>query len=118
MVRIRRGPVQRAGMRVTSPIAVCSLYCDVDPLRRVTEPNRIAYCERHGYAYHAEYASMDPLRPPSWTKVLLLLRHLGKYEWVLWLDADAVIVRPERKLEEIADPQAEVVWRMDVNGIN
>ncbi len=60
---------------------------------------------------------MDPLRPASWSKVLLILRHLHKYEWVLWMDADAVIVRPERKLEEIADADADVIWRVDENGV-
>lgn len=61
---------------------------------------------------------MDPLRPPPWTKVLLILRHLYRHEWVLWLDADAIIVRPEKRIEDIADSEAEVIWREDTGEVS
>lgn len=45
-------------------------------------------------------------RPPSWGKVLLLQRLLGDYDFVLWLDADVVILDSSMDLERTVPESA------------
>jgi hypothetical protein len=54
--------------------------------------------ERHGYdvVVGGEEAIED--RAPAWSKVVLLRRLLEKYDYVLWIDADAII------LDDSVDP--------------
>ena len=54
--------------------------------------------ERHGYdvVVGGEEAIAD--RAPAWSKIVLLRRLLESYDYVLWIDADAII------LDDSVDP--------------
>jgi hypothetical protein len=63
-----------------------------------TGPQRIArrsfarYGARHGYELVMQTSTLDPSRPPPWSKVVLLRRLAREYDLLLWLDADLVVV--------------------------
>jgi mannan polymerase II complex MNN10 subunit len=50
------------------------------------EPNKRGYVLRHGYAYIDASSSLDPSRPPSWSKILAVRKHLPDFDWVFWND--------------------------------
>ncbi len=50
------------------------------------------YAERHGYDLHLHTESADLSRPPHWTKLRVLRELIERYETVVWLDSDLVIV--------------------------
>ena len=50
------------------------------------------FAERHGYDLHLHTAPVDASRPAPWSKIPILRDLLERYESVLWLDADLVIV--------------------------
>ena len=59
------------------------------------------YAEAHGYAWQCDVLSqeemVDEIRPRthcSWYKVVMLNRLLraGRFKWLVWIDADAVVV--------------------------
>jgi hypothetical protein len=52
------------------------------------------FAERHGYALHLHTDVVDTTRPAPWSKVPILQDLLGRYDTVLWLDSDTVIVDP------------------------
>lgn len=85
-----------------------------------TAANKAAYCHRHGYRFVVETDRLGPAfaRPASWSKILLVRRELEAADWVLWTDADAMIVNPAVRLESLADPDADFVIAKDRNGIN
>jgi hypothetical protein len=56
------------------------------------------FAERHGYDLHLHTAVLDPERPPPWSKIPILRDLLQRYEQVLWIDSDAVIVDPREDL--------------------
>jgi galactosyl transferase GMA12/MNN10 family len=62
------------------------------PLSEISRPGLEAYAERHGWELVISKKDGAQGRPPSWAKVPLVADLLGRYELVLWLDADAVIV--------------------------
>lgn len=50
------------------------------------------YAVRHGYALELRTEVLDRSRPAPWSKVVLLRELASRYELLLWLDADLVIV--------------------------
>lgn len=58
------------------------------------------FAARHGYDLDLRRASPTPERPPAWGKVTAILELLGRYDLVLWVDADAAIVDPT---DDVAD---------------
>lgn len=70
------------------------------------ETNLLAYAQRHGHALHS-YRTLPDFLPagigPSWSKSFLLRHHLDEHELVAWIDADALIARPELDLAQTAE---------------
>ena len=56
------------------------------------------YAQRHGYELHVETRRLAPDRPISWSKVLVLQRLLADHDFVMWVDADAIVVDPSEDL--------------------
>jgi hypothetical protein len=57
------------------------------------------YARRHGYDLHLHEEVLDPSRPAPWSKVVALERLQDRYDLLLWLDADLMVVDPRRDLE-------------------
>src|SRR5688500_7505644 len=51
---------------------------------------------------------LAPERPPSWAKIVLVRDLLERYETVLWLDADAIVVDLERDIATVLDADADL----------
>jgi hypothetical protein len=78
--------------------ALCSIGAGPHaPLLELSRPTFAAFAERHGYELITS-TERDPGRPPAWAKVPMLREALDAYDLVLWIDADAVIVDPERDI--------------------
>ena len=75
-----------------------------DNLLAMTWPNKKSYCERHGYRLVDSSPFLDNTRPPSWSKIVavrrLLIQEKENCDWVVWLDADTVIMNPSKKFED------------------
>src|SRR5688572_3984070 len=106
-----------AGMR----IAVVTLATpEMSAVARLSEPNKRAYCARHGYEFISLDRTLDGGRPPQWSKVLLLLQHLDPFDWLFWSDADSLIMNAELRLEELVaeHPLADLLITRDHHGVN
>ena len=73
-----------------------------DNLLEMTWPNKQAYVKKHGYSLFDESDSLDTTRPPSWSKIVAAKRLLTQEDcdWVVWLDADTVVMNSEKKIED------------------
>ena len=80
-----------------------------DNLLDMTWPNKVSYCERHGYQLFNESLSLDRSRPPSWSKIRAAQRLLQNEDcdWVFWMDADTVIMNSTIRIEDFL-PSADV----------
>ena len=79
-----------------------------------------AYCDAHGYTYIKHRELLDPSRIATWNKLLAVQRALSSFEWVLWLDADALIVNPKHRFEEVIAPyeeKKEMLFSSDDQGL-
>jgi mannan polymerase II complex MNN10 subunit len=50
-------------------------------------PNKQSYVDRHGYAFIDASDVLDKNRPPSWSKILAVKKHLPNYDYIFWNDA-------------------------------
>jgi hypothetical protein len=72
------------------------------PLAVLTAPGMRAFAEAHGYAVRAEYRD-DWERPRGWTKVEAIRAALeDDFDFVLWIDVDAVVVRRDVDIRSAA----------------
>jgi mannan polymerase II complex MNN10 subunit len=81
-------------------IAILSLYTDAHaPLNAITAPSKQRYADRWGYTFINHFGTLDESRPPSWSKILLIQKYLKDFDWIYWIDADAMIMNPAIALE-------------------
>ena len=67
----------------------------------LTRAHHEAYAHAHRMDYVCRYGAQTTDRAPHWDKILLILLALRKgYEYIIWLDADTLIVNSERDLRE------------------
>jgi hypothetical protein len=69
--------------------------------------NRREYCYLHGYSLltstGADLSPQDRERPPAWSKLTALLRRLEtrRYDYIVYMDMDMIIMNPSVKLEAL-----------------
>lgn len=62
------------------------------------------YCEKFGYTYICYRERINPALIPTWNKLIAVRENLARFDWVFWLDADALIVNPTQRIEDIVAP--------------
>lgn len=73
-------------------MVTCSDGSNTNPQRSfeglmdLVTPNKRSYVERHGYDFIDASDVLDRGRPPSWSKILAVSKHLPHYDWVFWND--------------------------------
>jgi hypothetical protein len=86
---------------------LCSIgFGRQEKLLRFARPTFEDYAARHGYDLDLRTEPLQHERPGQWNKILLLRELVDRYDLVLWIDADAVIVDPSK---DIADELED--WR-------
>lgn len=86
-------------------------------LGALTAATKRAWCETHGYVFFDCCWPVEGLHP-SWMKFSLLETLVPSFEWVMWTDADAVVVNPERRLEEFTEQGGDFLISDDGGGPN
>lgn len=82
-----------------------------------TWPNKLGYAQKHGYQLWDESDRVDPNRPPAWSKPLAVQRLFREEEcdWVVWMDADTVIMNSEQRLEHVLPEHYDLVITGDLH---
>lgn len=110
-------------------IAVVSMYTkEIEVMGEMTDANKRAYCQRHGYSYNVHFGRISD-RHAAWDKILAVMRLLPYYDYVMWMDADCVFNNFDKKIEDylfdsagtfvndIALPYAEKKWHYVNTGV-
>ena len=103
--------------RSDAAIAVATLYTpEIAEYGRLTSDVPAAYARRHGYNAAIVVARIDESRPPAWSKLVLVERYLSRNpscEWIMWIDADAVVTNPAIRVEDLVDGDADFLVAED-----
>jgi hypothetical protein len=80
--------------------------------------NQELYCRRHGYHYLYYSESFLDQRLVTWNKVYAIKRHLWEFDWVCWIDADAIFTNHDVQLEEILEKSGDrvAIFSDDIGG--
>ncbi|CEM28910.1 unnamed protein product [Vitrella brassicaformis CCMP3155] len=94
-----RDPKLRIGI-----VSICA-YTDEWALKYVTPHNRQIYASRHNYTYlvHDTHPMPNQNVHIQHAKLYLLAHHLrsGRYDWLMWLDCDSIIMDFNRTIDSI-----------------
>ncbi len=117
VARKRGGPRGTAGDKPR--IAILSLYDEGwGWAGSIVDSNRIAYCQRWGCEYVNANALINASRPTAWSKLTAMAHHLPHYDWLLYLDADALIMNPAVPIAAYLDRRYDFIATNDGNGFN
>lgn len=93
---------------VDSKMCVVSAYDgNLKEMGEYTSRINFNYCERHGYGFRAYTEGFDESRHPAWSKLKFVKETLKDYEWVFWIDADAIFTNHDIRLETFVCPDIE-----------
>jgi hypothetical protein len=103
-----------------SKIAILSLYLG-EEFKNITFYSlvcKINYCIKHNYDLIIDEQVYDMSRPYPWSKIKLIQKYLYLYEYVVWLDADLLIMNLDTKLESFINPLMNDIYITESNIVN
>jgi hypothetical protein len=76
-----------------------------------TSLNHHEYSNKHGYSYIKEIVKNEDYNDwhPTWIKIDVLKKYLPLYDYIVWIDADAVFVNQDVKIEDFIDGNIDLV---------
>lgn len=80
--------------------------------------NHHEYANKHGYSYVKKIVNNDDYKDwhPTWIKIDVLKTYLPIFDYVVWIDADAVFVNQDIKIEDfITDDVDLVIPKLEVD---
>ena len=117
-----RGAIEHVAPRgntrsMQSRFTIATLYTpEIADLGARTSKIVARYAGRHGYQALIARETLDASRHPAWSKLLLIEQFLADHptcSWLMWIDADAVIMDPRRRLEEMVDENLDFLAAED-----
>jgi len=73
-------------------------------LLELARPSLERLAGRHGWALDLHFRSFPHDRPPAWNKVVAIRSLLERYDTVVWIDADAMVMDPAPDITAVATP--------------
>jgi len=73
--------------------------------------NHHEYSNKHGYSYVKEIVKNEDYINwhPTWIKIDVLKKYLPLYDYIVWIDADAVFVNQDITIENLIDGNVDLV---------
>jgi mannan polymerase II complex MNN10 subunit len=92
-------------------IAIVTLFDhNYSELAKMSIKNKIEYANKHNYDFIYFDDVIDKTRPPQWSKVKAVESILKDYDWVWWIDIDALIMEFDIMLESLIDDDYDMIF--------
>jgi hypothetical protein len=87
---------------------------------RITAARMRQYAQIHGYRFVEHRSLLDITRHPAWNKIMAVRKAMSasRAQWILWVDADAVIMNYEHRIEDLIEEGCDLIFGSDFNGLN
>jgi hypothetical protein len=101
-------PLEKANIAVVTSSYIYPDSC-MEPSASLAANNKRQYALAHNYAFvarSAEFGQQDlrtEKRRPVWGKIDVVQKVLPKYDWIFWMDMDAIILNPDLTVQGILD---------------
>ena len=83
--------------------------------------NHHEYANKHGYSYIKKIVNNDDYQNwhPTWIKIDVLKTYLPLFEYLVWIDADAVFVNQDVKIEDLINDDIDLILpKLEVDKIS
>ena len=96
------------------------MWCDSETTKRYGNTsyhiNKI-YCDKHGYDLIFSSERRHDRDDLAWEKVPMVIEHIKKYDYVIWIDADAHFYIDRGPIEDVIKehPRAHFIFSEDCN---
>jgi len=101
---------------------ILSMHDDkIKPLTDMTLPNKQEYCDKYSYMLqsHTPKVAMSLIDWNGYkTNLLKSAIQQEEYDWIVWIDADALIMNMTIPLTKFIDDDYELIIGEDWNGLN
>ena len=101
-------------------ITLVSLFdLNMAEIGRLTANRMREFAIRHAHNFVCFESLLDPDLHPSWNKLLAIRQVFQSNcpDWVLWIDADAIILNLDTQLEKLLDDRYDILFGSDFNGL-
>jgi hypothetical protein len=91
------------------------------PVVHVTHSVNFRYCSDHGYEFHPIHIKPADWAETVWSKIPEMRAFLDRYDWLMWIDADAMVMNHRVKIEDLIEKAGEgkdLIISSDLNGLN
>ena len=83
--------------------------CSFDKLAELTRPSKIEYCKTHNYVHLDAIVNENYNKPIGWLKIEVFLKEIENYDWILYVEADAMILNQTIRLENLIDDNYDII---------
>lgn len=99
-----------------SKIAIVSLFnAQYKHIGQYSDFNKTSYAKRHKYDLILYHDLLDLKRPAPWNKIPAIQNHLNDYEWIMWSDADSLIMNQDINIESLIDNNYDLIITREAN---
>lgn len=98
--------------------SVLARYAQTAAFEERALANKAAYASAHGYELVVVDAVADSVRPAPWSKLTALRDALPRFDWLAYVDGDALFADHRPALETIVDDDYDIVLSEDWGGYN
>lgn len=101
-----------------SKICVVTAYNDtMKELGDFTSSHNLVYCQNWGYDFRVYTQDFEQLVHPAWSKIIFVQDALKDYEWVFWIDADAVFTNFSLDIERYIQLGADLFLAKEIKDV-
>lgn len=85
---------------------------------KLTLESKIDYCKIHGYDFYLKDKDFSKDRVIGYERIKIFLENIDSYDWLWYLDADAMIMNQTIRLENIIDDNYNMIIAQNLNNKN
>jgi len=83
--------------------------CPFSELAKLTQPSKELYSLRHGYDFYCKTDNFAADRAIGWAKIDIINDKLPNYDWIIYIECDAMIMNQTIRLENLIDNNYDVI---------
>ena len=72
-------------------------------------PINQSYAHTHKYCYIQYNDTLDNTRPIPWSKILAIKQQINNFDWIFYIDADAIFFNHDIRIEDIIDEKYNLI---------
>lgn len=76
---------------------------DYKTYTKYSRETTISYCKKYDYDFVEDENIYNSDKPIPWSKLLLILKYIDNYDYIVWIDADILIMNHDIKITDIIE---------------